>query len=240
MDPQYDDADAFKDGIAHTLSMPTDTLTDTIDDESATTIIRFALLAVDTDAKKLGILVNTICKSTAPSSKCVAKLPIKLLELTPPNIQENITKGSDSSSDFDDTIRFLWSPHPIIIAGTLFQAGCLTNEIIGKCILGRMADSDALFVHLNYELFINTCLSCGPKLDAGTYKIDRLTAVINKAFARVLAKLSMLKLALAGLVAARNNDWIVETNTAPRVLTPETESTYEPEDANQEDLIPYV
>jgi hypothetical protein len=54
----------------------------------------------------------------------------------------------------------------------------------------------------------------------------------------------MFKLAMAGLVAARNNDWIVETNTTPQVLTsetepttlgmltPETESTYELENDN--------
>jgi hypothetical protein len=268
MDIQYDDADAFEDGIAHTLSMLTDTLTDTIDDESATTIIRFALLAVGVDAKKLRTLIIMIYNSTTPSNECIAKLLVKLLDLTPSSIKGRITESSgevvvsaslnlsryiilrEFQYDFENTIaQVVWSPKPIIVAATVFGADHVVKELIEERILDRMADSDHLFVPQNFELFVNTCLSYGPKLDASTCKFSRLTAVFHKVSARVPAESKMFKLAMAGLVAARNNDWIVETNTTPQVLTsetepttpgmltPETESTYELENVNQEDLI---
>lgn len=241
MDPQPGDADVFRAGIAPVLS----TLTDAIDDETATTIIRFALLAVGKDAEKLKILVIVIYNSTTPSSKCVAKLLLKLLELTPLDIQANVTKtpGKVASlasfelnrsflldkcqTGFETTItKAVWSPKPIMVAVALFQARHMTRGIIGKKILGGMADSDHLFVPENFELFINTCFSCGPRLDDLGYKIDQLTAVINRVSARVPAESTVFKFAMIGLVAARDNDWIIKTNTAPPVSS-ETDSLTE-------------
>jgi hypothetical protein len=161
MEPESDDADVFRAGIALVLS----TLTDAIDDKTATTIIRFALLAVDMDVEKLKILVIMIYNSTTLSSKCVAKLLLKLLELTPLNIQANITKTSgkvvslvafeltrsflldECQPDFETTItKAVWSPKSIMVAAALFQADHITRWIIEKRILGGMADSDHLFV----------------------------------------------------------------------------------------------
>jgi hypothetical protein len=258
MEPESDDAVAFRAGIERVLS----TLTDAIDDATATTIIRFALLAVNKDAEKLEILVITIYNSTTPSSKCIAKLLIKLLAFTPPSIQSNITKTSGNTvlstgfevtrffllgecqSDFEATItKAVWSPKPIMVTAALFQAGQVTLNIMGSYILGRMAYSDHLFAPENFELFINTCISCGPKLDA-LGKFDQLTAVINKASVRVSAESNLFKCAMIGLVAARDNGWLLKTNTAspapetepitpetesPPVLTPDTDSLTEPE-----------
>ena len=152
--------------------------------------------------------------------------------------------------DFEATItNAVWSSKSIIVAAALFKAGYTPREIIEYHILDNMADSNHLFVPENFELFINTCFSCGPKLDALSCQSDQVTAVINKAPARVPAGSKMFKLAIAGLVAARENDWIVETNTAPRVspetksttprvLTPKIESAVELEVVTQGDLLP--
>lgn len=246
MDSQSFAAVAFKDGIARVLS----TLTDAIDDKTATMIIRFALSAVDKDAEKLKILVIMIYNSTTLSSECVAKLLVKLLDLTPPlDIQDYMTTEfgklvlrtslnmtewlvlQECKSGFKATITQVnWSPKSLIVAEALYKAGYPTEYVFMRFILS-MVESDHLFVPQNFELFVNTCLLCGPTLGC---KIGTLTAAINKVSARVPAESSMFKLALAGLVAARNNNWIVETNTAPqvspktessRVSTPETDST---------------
>jgi hypothetical protein len=90
MKPESDDAVAFRAGMARVLS----TLTDAIDDATATTIIRFSLLAVDIYVERLKILIITIYNSTTLSSKCIAKLLLKLLELTPPYLEANVTRPS--------------------------------------------------------------------------------------------------------------------------------------------------
>lgn len=133
--PAAGDVDVFRAGIARVLS----TLTDAIDDETATTIIRFALLSVDMDVERLKILVIMIYNSTTLSSKCVVRLLMKLLQLTPPSLRANITNRSGKSvllttfrvtrsfllqecqPDFEGTItKAVWSPKPIMVAAALF------------------------------------------------------------------------------------------------------------------------
>jgi hypothetical protein len=175
--------ETFKNDVMQRLSTLLSTLTGKINDNTATTIVRFALLAVDMDAEKLRSLVIMFYNLTAPSIECVAKLLVKLLELTPPSIQGTKTANSgevlgatgldltchfvlhECQYDFETTLtQVVWSPKPVVVADTLFSANHVTAGIIGKRILGTMADSDHLFVPQNFELFINTCLSCGPKL----------------------------------------------------------------------------
>lgn len=86
-----------------------------------------------------------------------------------------------------------------------------------------MACSGYLFIPENFELFIDTCFSCGPKLDALDCETDQLTAVLNTASARALAESNTFKFAMMGLAAARDNGWVIKTNTAPPV-SPETEA----------------
>lgn len=249
MEPESDVIKTFKDDVMQLLSTLLLKIDDTIDDRTATTIARFALLAVDMDAEKLGILVFMFYNLTTLNGQYVAKLLVKLLQLTPHNIQGNTTKCSgevvvtqgldltrhfvlrECQYDFEAIVtNAIWSPRSIVVADNLFQAGHVTRNIMGKYILGRMATSDYLFVRPNFELFINTAFSCGPKLDALGGKVDQLAEAINKAFARVPAESPMFKVAMMGLVAGRDNNWIIETNTAPRVspktklVTPETES----------------
>jgi hypothetical protein len=268
MKPESDDAVAFRAGMARVLS----TLTDAIDDATATTIIRFSLLAVDIYVERLKILIITIYNSTTLSSKCIAKLLLKLLELTPPYLEANVTRPSgeaillagfeltrwlllqECQLDFEATItKAVWSPKPIIVTNAMFQAGHTKSGIVVEHIMNGMADSEHLFVYQNFELFIDTCFSCGLQLDALGCKTDQLTAVINKASARVAAESNMFKCVMIGLVDARDNGWITKKNTAspvspeaesatpetesPPVLTPETDSLTELEVGVQRELL---
>jgi hypothetical protein len=157
--------ETFKNDVMQRLSTLLSTLTGKINDNTATTIVRFALLAVDMDAEKLRSLVIMFYNLTAPSIQGTKTANSgEVLGATGLDLTRHFVLH-ECQYDFETTLtQVVWSPKPVVVADTLFSANHVTTGIIGKRILGAMADSDHLFVPQNFELFINTCLSCGPKL----------------------------------------------------------------------------
>lgn len=215
-------------------------LTDDTDDETVTSIVRFALQSVGTDAKRLRVLVVDICNMPTASGTFVANLLLKLYKHVPKNISDitvrkpKMLRGKqlcrwlvldELQHTFEDTIAsFSWSDKMIDILAALHQNPELfvSDAVVGS--LPRfMVDSEHLFVSGNFEIFVKACLTYGPKLDKQT-KLDHFTDCINKVSARASTQSITCKMAIAGLIATRENGWVLDTNTYPRVLTPDSGS----------------
>ena len=233
--------DVFAFGTKQLLSQ----LTDETDDETSTNIIRYALLAVGTSSERLQSLVLHICNLPTASGDHLAALLVKLLKLVPNNISIKPKQNgktlrcaklvryyvlSELQQGLEDTTASdVWPAKSIEILAELYQTKELsTTDRYVEFTLERMSTHQQLFVRHNFELFLKMCFTCGPKLDKNT-KTDELTDYINKVSDRASYESMTYKFMIAGLIATRDNNWVIVSMSSPtpRVLTPEEESEAE-------------
>ena len=217
-------------------------LTDKTDDETSTNIIRYALLAVGTSAERLESLIFHICNLPTASGEYLGALLVKLSKLVPNTISIKSNQSgktlkcaklvrfyvlSELQRGLEDTTASdVWPAKSIEILAHLYQTKELstTDGYVGFT-LEKMVTHHHLFVRHNFELFLKMCFTCGPKLDQNT-KTDQLTDYINKVSDRASSESMAYKFMIAGLIATRDNDWVMVSTSSPtpRVFTPEEET----------------
>lgn len=211
-------------------------LPDHIEDNAATSTIRYAMMAVGDDAEKLRILVNAIYDKETDHGDCIATLLVSLIRNIPGHISayvgsktpQKLVAGSELArfllltrcqTEHEDTMQSgVWLTKSFFVTVGLYKLGCVTDRIIQHSLLA-MAESDNLFDAQNFAVFAKSIVECGPKLEQNV-KVGDLPRILNTALARASSKSISCQLMVAGLLAASENDWKIETAAAPEVLTP--------------------
>ncbi|KAJ8114427.1 hypothetical protein OPT61_g3691 [Boeremia exigua] len=226
--------EVFEHGITQLLV----TLTEDVEDETVTNIVLFTLQAVGNDAAKLESLVRIAYEKQTPRGDCSARLLLGLLDEFANRSSNVITASVDlffgtvilknwalarvwllktCQRDFEMAMtQNLWTCKSITVTVALYQAHFITEYAI-SFMLATMADSEQLFVPQNLQEFANVCITCGPQLDRSD-KVDTLTTHMNKVSARAASKSLICKLMIAGLIAARENDWVFGKETTTPVF----------------------
>lgn len=145
-------------------------LPDHIEDNAATSAIRYAMMAVGDDAKKLRILVNAIYYKETDHGDCIATLLVSLIRNTPELISayvgsktpQKLVTGSElgrflvltrCQTEHEDTMQSgVWLTKSFFVTVRLNKFGCVTDRIIQHLLLA-MAESENLFDVQNFEVF---------------------------------------------------------------------------------------